>query len=321
VSGLEVWGGVECTVNRVGDRFFDQLERSGHCERPKDLDRFHALGITTLRVPVLWERLAPDAPESIDWQKTDAALSRLRSLGVRPIVGLVHHGSGPRYTSLIDDAFPLKLAAFARRVAERYPWIDLYTPVNEPLTTARFSGLYGAWYPHGRDERVFARILINECRAIARAISALREVNARARLVQTEDIGHIYSTPFLRYQAEYENARRWLALDLLTGRLGEGHPFRPTLERLGIPAEELDAFVSFPCTPDVLGINHYITSNRFLDERLERYPGWSHGGIADIATPTSKPSGPARHGSSATTPCCARRGNAIDCRLRSPRLT
>ena len=25
---LELWGGVECTFNRVGDQYFDQLERS-----------------------------------------------------------------------------------------------------------------------------------------------------------------------------------------------------------------------------------------------------------------------------------------------------
>jgi dTDP-4-dehydrorhamnose reductase len=28
----------------------------------------------------------------------------------------------------------------------------------------------------------------------------------------------------------------------------------------------------------VIGINHYLTSERLLDERLERYPEWSHGG-------------------------------------------
>ena len=38
--GVALWGGVEGRVNRVGDRFFDQLERSGHAHRPGDLDRF-----------------------------------------------------------------------------------------------------------------------------------------------------------------------------------------------------------------------------------------------------------------------------------------
>lgn len=89
----------------------------------------------------------------------------LDDLGIRPIAGLVHHGSGPRHTSLIDPGFPEKLAKFADAVAQRYPWISHYTPVNEPLTTARFSGLYGHWYPHERDDLMFAKVLIHECRA------------------------------------------------------------------------------------------------------------------------------------------------------------
>jgi dTDP-4-dehydrorhamnose reductase len=86
------------------------------------------------------------------------------------------------------------LAAFARAVAERYPWVEDYTPVNEPLTTARFCGLYGHWYPHARDVRLFARALLNQCRAVALAMRAIRLVNPRARLVQTEDLGRVHST-------------------------------------------------------------------------------------------------------------------------------
>jgi hypothetical protein len=37
----------------------------------------------------------------------------------------------------VDPSFATGLAAFALRVAERYPWVDAFTPVNEPLTTAR----------------------------------------------------------------------------------------------------------------------------------------------------------------------------------------
>ena len=82
-----------------------------------------------------------------------------------------------------------------------------------PLTTARFSGLYGFWYPHERDDRAFAQMLVNECRASVLAMQAIREVNPRAQLVQTEDIGKVYSTPLLAYQAEFENERRWVTLD------------------------------------------------------------------------------------------------------------
>ncbi|HEV2707950.1 MAG TPA: family 1 glycosylhydrolase, partial [Pyrinomonadaceae bacterium] len=275
---LQLWAGVECTVNRVGEAYFDQLERSGHARRESDLERFAALGISAIRYPVLWERTAPDGLEQADWTWADGRLERLRTLGVRPIVGLVHHGSGPRSTSLVDPEFPEKLAVYARAVAERYPWVEDYTPVNEPLTTARFSGLYGHWYPHGRDDRTFLRALLTECRAVALAMDEIRRVNPSARLVQTEDLGKIYSTRRLRYQAEFENERRWLSLDLLMGRIDRSHPLWDYLMNAGLCEAELLWFAEHPCEPDIIGINHYLTSERFLDERVERYPECTHGG-------------------------------------------
>src|SRR5882724_3609056 len=180
---LELWAGVECTVNRVGDRYSDQLERSGHDIRIKDLDRIAELGIRTMRYPILWERTAPGAMDDPEWSWSDERLEYLRRLLVKPIVGLVHHGSGPRYTNLLDPEFPEKLAYFAGAVARRYPWVSDYTPINEPLTTARFSCLYGHWYPHCRDPLMFSRALLTQCRAIILAMRAIREVNPMARLI------------------------------------------------------------------------------------------------------------------------------------------
>jgi dTDP-4-dehydrorhamnose reductase len=276
---LELWGGVECTVNRVGDRYFDQIERSGHGHRADDLDSFARLGLTALRYPVLWERTAPDGDlRRADFGWADERLGKLRALGLRPIVGLVHHGSGPRHTSLVDPAFPEGLAAFARAVAERYPWVEDYTPVNEPLTTARFSGLYGHWYPHGRDGATFVRALLVQCRAIVLAMRAVREVNPRARLIQTEDFGRTYSTQALAYQARHENLRRLLSIDLLCGRVDREHPLHHYLRTMGATDGDLGFFLQGGCAPDVIGVNYYVTSDRFLDGRLHRYPAWSHGG-------------------------------------------
>jgi dTDP-4-dehydrorhamnose reductase len=112
----------------VGDQYFDQLERNGHASRIDDLDLFAELGVRAIRYPVLWERTAPNGEMSADWSWADERLERLRELGIRPIVGLVHHGSGPRHTSLIDPAFPEELAKFARAVAERYPWVEITHP-------------------------------------------------------------------------------------------------------------------------------------------------------------------------------------------------
>ena len=53
---LQIWGGVECTINRVGNQYFDQLEYSGHYHRSEtDLELIASLGIKMLRYPVLWE--------------------------------------------------------------------------------------------------------------------------------------------------------------------------------------------------------------------------------------------------------------------------
>jgi dTDP-4-dehydrorhamnose reductase len=278
IHPLELWAGVECTVNRVGDNYFDQLERSGHALRIADLNRLAELGVKAVRYPVLWERTAPREVDCVDWSWTDGRLARLRELKLKPIIGLLHHGSGPYYTSLTDPEFPEKFATFAGAVAQRYPWISNYTPINEPLTTARFSGLYGHWYPHARDPLIFARAFLNQCRGIVLSMRAVRMINPSAQLVQTEDLGKTFSTPTLSYQAEFENERRWLTFDLLSARVGSGHPMWDYLLWLGISEGELQWFLENPCPPDLVGINYYVTSERFLDHRLARYPKASHGG-------------------------------------------
>ena len=205
---------------------------------------------------------------------------KLKSLGVRPIIGLLHHGSGPRYTDLLDPQFPEKLAEFAGRIAQRYPWLDAYTPVNEPLTTARFSGLYGHWYPHCRDDRSFLQMLTNQCRGTALAMAAIRAVNSDALLVQTDDLGRTFSTPRLDYQAEFDNLRRWLTWDLLSGLVDRDHPLRSYFEWAGFDLAAFDFFEAQPCPPDLIGLNYYVTSERFLDDEVENYPTelWGNNG-------------------------------------------
>jgi dTDP-4-dehydrorhamnose reductase len=274
----ELWGGVECTLNRVGDRYHDQLRRSQHLTRATDIDRFAALGLRALRVPLLWERAQPAAGQLPNFDDVDPMLLRVRSHGLRTIAGLCHHGSGPAFTNLLDPRFEHGLAQYARQVAERYPWIEDYTVVNEPLTTARFSALYGHWYPHARDTRSFLRALLHECRATIRAMQAIRAVQPRARLVQTEDIAMVHSTPRLAYQAAYENERRFLSFDLLSGRVDAQHPLYRHLLHEGVSEAELLWFQEHACAPDLIGINYYFTSDRYLDERLDRYPVSTHGG-------------------------------------------
>ena len=282
MTALELWGGHECTVNRVQEHYRDQTILSGHQDRIEDLTLFAGLGVKALRYPVIWERVAPNSPNERDWTWTDERLDEIRRLGMRPIAGLLHHGSGPAYTSLVSDDFVALFADYAEAAAERYPWVEDWTPVNEPLTTARFCALYGHWYPHARDERLFWTALLNQIEGVRHAMARIRKVNPAARLIQTEDLGQTYSTPSLAEQAAFDNHRRWLTWDLLTGKVDHDHPLWARFKRFGL-SDRLKAMAEAPCPPDVIGVNHYLTSERFLDHRVELYPLDRRGGNAFVA--------------------------------------
>ncbi len=118
---MKLWGGVECTVARIGDDFRDQVVETGHQDRLDDLDRIAALGIRTLRYPVLWETISPESPDEADFAWHDE-----RCGGSLPWISVRSPGSATtaaarRYTNLLDPGFPELLARHARRVAERYP--------------------------------------------------------------------------------------------------------------------------------------------------------------------------------------------------------
>lgn len=285
----EIWAGIECTINRVGDVYFEQLGRNGHAQRLEDLNRIANLGIRTVRYPILWEAIAPEGIDKARWAWADERLGKLRELGIRPIVGLCHHGSGPRCTNLLETSFIGGLEEFALAVAERYPWIDAYTPINEPLTTARFAALYGFWYPHHCRMASFLRALVTQCLATVRAMRVIRALQPAAILVQTEDFGRTKSTPALAYQAEHENHRRYLGIDLLMGVVDARHPLYDLIVHHDVKEETLAYFREHSCAPDILGVNYYLTSDRFLDEHVHRYPEHCRGGngrqaYADVET-------------------------------------
>ena len=116
---LELWGGLECTINRVGDSWFDQTPRTGHDTRISDLALFAELGTKSLRYPALWERMSPETPDVADFSWTDERLAEIRRLRMNPILTLCHHGSGPKYTTLLEDSFAPGLARHEARAARR----------------------------------------------------------------------------------------------------------------------------------------------------------------------------------------------------------
>lgn len=286
----ELWGGIECTINRIGNNYRDQIRYSWHESRENDIQEFGKLGIQKLRYPILWEShqvLSPD--EDIDWTTTEKRLKQIAEQQIEPIIGLVHHGSGPVLTSLMDKKFPELLAAYAKKVAQRFPELKYYTPINEPLTTARFSGLYGFWYPHLKGDRDFCRIFVNEMKGIVLSMRAIREVNPEVVLVQTEDLAKVQSSSALQYQADFENQRRWLTYDFLCGKFVPENRLWNYFINNGIAENELQFFMDNPCLPGIAGFNYYVTSERYLDENYHDWPVHLRGNngrdiYADVAT-------------------------------------
>jgi dTDP-4-dehydrorhamnose reductase len=274
-SPLELWGGVECTINRVGDVFHDQYVWSGHRDRLEaDLEAFATLGLRTLRSGLQWEYY----DHSGSWEFADRNLIAMKRIGLWPIVGLLHHGSGPANTNLLDPEFAKKLAGYALEFAQRFPWVVDYTPINEPQTTGRFACLYRHWYPHHCNMRSYVRALLNQIKGIVLSMEAIRSVQPAARLIHTEDGGRTFSTPLLEsFRVEREH-RRWLGLDLLCGRVTRDHPLFEFLLTQGAAESEILWFAERPCPPSVIGLNYYVTSDRFLDHRTHLYPSFFKGG-------------------------------------------
>jgi len=110
------------------------------------------------------------------------------------------------------------------------------------------------------------------------AMRAVREVQPEARLIHTEDGGAIASSPQLAAFREEHERRRWLGTDLLCGLITSDHPLFGFLLENGVAAEEILWFLDNPCPPSVLGLNYYVTSDRYLDHRTDLYPAHLAGG-------------------------------------------
>ena len=287
---LELWGGVGMH-RRPGRRRVSatRLPASGFAHRLDDLDRLAELGIT--RCAFRWSgrryraRRRPSSTGAGPTSASRACATRHRARSP----GLLHHGSGPALDQPARSRSSRSCWRVRRRGRRALSRIEHWTPVNEPLTTARFSGLYGHWYPHRRDDASFLRALVNQCRARCwRCGRSARRIPG-AQLVQTEDLGKTFSTAAARLPGR---AREPAALAQLRPALRPRRP-RPSalgliLRERGVGEDELRAVPSGDGAPDIIGINHYLTSERFLDQRVELYPGTPAAATAATAMPTSR---------------------------------
>ncbi|MFL5332481.1 MAG: family 1 glycosylhydrolase, partial [Geminicoccaceae bacterium] len=104
-------------------------------------------------------------PGRYDWTFSDDTLHALREQGVVPIADLCHFGVPDWMSDFQNPDFPRYFAEYAGAFARRFPWIKLYTPVNEILIAAKFSAAFGWWNERLKSDAAFVRALNHLCRA------------------------------------------------------------------------------------------------------------------------------------------------------------
>ncbi|BDZ48895.1 hypothetical protein GCM10025867_11360 [Frondihabitans sucicola] len=258
--------GIEDTFvpqSRAGERPIDEYELTEHYEQVEtDLGLAASVGAELLRWGVPWYRVAPTA-ETWDWSWTDRALDRFRELGLRPVVDLLHYGT-PLW---LDDQFanpdyPERMAEFASRFAERYGDVATdYTPVNEPMIHALFSGEYAYWPPYRSGPTGLASIASSLARGFVLTQQGIAEqLGDRATFVHV-DAGMRYvgdtDAPEHRETVARLREQTFLVEDLVTGGVGDGHPLLAQLHRGGVTDALLAWFRDNAVRPDVMGVNYY----------------------------------------------------------------
>ncbi|HEU4427252.1 MAG TPA: family 1 glycosylhydrolase [Myxococcota bacterium] len=241
-------------------RTLDEYDLTEHSLRWRDdLALFAELGVRAVRYGIPWHRINP-APGVWDFAAADGPLERLLALGIEPIVDLVHYG----VPSWIDGAFlhpryDAYVAEYAARVAERYQGrIHAYTPLNEPRVTAWYCGKLGWWPPQQRGWRGFTRVMLGVCRGIVATTRALRAVDPEIVAVHVEATD-LYDAmqPEVEDEAALRQELVFCALDLVSGKLREGHPLFAWALAHGASAEEIEWFAAHALELDLVGINLY----------------------------------------------------------------
>ena len=196
----------------------DEMAKCGHYEHwQKDFELVQELGTRFLRYgpPIHTTFLGPGR---YDWAFADATFADLLRRNIAPIVDLCHFGVPDWIGNFQNPDFPRLFAGYARAFAERFPWVQLYTPVNEMYICAQFSALHGWWNEQLATHPAFVTALKYIVKANVLAMRAILEVRADAIFIQSESSEYFHAeNPAAIRPAEIMNARRFLSLDLNYG--------------------------------------------------------------------------------------------------------
>jgi beta-glucosidase len=243
----------------------DEMEKCGHYRHWKtDFALVTELGIRFLRYgpPLHRTHLGPNR---FDWEFTDVAFNEMLRLDIVPITDLCHFGVPDWIGDFQNPDFPKLFAAYARAFAQRYPWVQLYTPVNEMYICARFSALHGWWNEQLSDSRSFVRALKHIVQANVLAMQAIIEVRPDAIFIQSESSEYFHPVnPAAIEPAELMNAKRFLSLDLNYGRPVDSVMYDYLMDN-GMTREEYQFFMRNSLKQHcIMGSDYYSTNEHWV---------------------------------------------------------
>ncbi|UYZ64067.1 family 1 glycosylhydrolase [Hymenobacter weizhouensis] len=239
----------------------DEMEKCGHYQHwRKDFDLVQELGIQFLRYgpPIHTTWLGPGR---YNWDFADETFNDLCRRNIAPIVDLCHFGLPDWLGNFQNGDFPALFADYARAFARRFPWVQLYTPVNEMFICATFSALYGWWNEQLTTDRAFVTALKHIVKANVLAMHAISEVRPDALFIQSESSEYFHAeNPAAIRPAELMNARRFLSLDLNYGRRVDSEMYEYLLDN-GMTREEYHFFLRHKLKHQCIMGNDYYKTN------------------------------------------------------------
>jgi beta-glucosidase/6-phospho-beta-glucosidase/beta-galactosidase len=157
-------------------------------------------------------------PGRYDWSFVDDTFHALRKAQITPIADLCHFGLPDWLGGFQNPDFPPHFAEYAGAFAQRYPWVELFTPVNEIRIACEFSALMGFWNEQEAGDRAYVTALKTTARANILAEEAILDVRPHAVFVQSEATGYFHAErPAALQRTHFLNQRRFISLDLCYG--------------------------------------------------------------------------------------------------------
>ncbi len=261
--------GIENSIPTIdnGRTRMDEMEKCFHYKYWKrDIDLVEEMGIQFLRYgPPLHKCFL--GPDKFDWTFADEVFGYIRQKQLLPIVDLCHFGVPDWIGDFQNPNFPELFAQYAKAFAERFPWVQLYTPVNEMYICALFSAYYGWWNEQLTTDRSFVTALKHIVKANVLAMRAILKIRPDAIFIQSESSEYFHAeNPKAIKPAEIMNARRFLSLDLNYGKRIESEMYEYLMDN-GMTREEYHFFLKYQLKRHcIMGNDYYITNEHRVAE-------------------------------------------------------